>query len=126
LTRTEVNLFVIDDDESIRISLGRLLRAVGFECAAFSSAEEFLASLRADDRGCAIIDVHMPGMNGVELMQVLRGSARKLGIILMTAFDDPEAREHAAGAGLVILRKPFDDLTLLAAIDQTKIPTSIG
>jgi FixJ family two-component response regulator len=122
LSHSQANLFVIDDDESVRISLGRLLRCAGFECRAFRSAEEFLTLLRTDTHGCAIIDVHMPGMNGIELMNVLRSSGLNVQVILMTAFDDVSAGEAAARAGVVVLRKPFDDSTLLSAIGQATKP----
>jgi len=126
LSHVEANIFVIDDDESIRVSLSRLLRSAGFKCMAFSSAEEFLGGLPPDANGCAIIDVHMPGMNGVELMHVLRGSALKVTVILMTAFDDADARKQAAGADVVMLRKPFDDSMLLCAINQVCKPAPGG
>ena len=118
----EANLFVIDDDESVRVSLGRLLRSLGRECSAFASAEEFLSALRHGERGCALIDVHMPGMNGIDLVHALRDSGSGVGVVLMSAFDDPEARKLAAAAGISILRKPFDDAMLLRALDDAAVP----
>ena len=87
------------------------------------SAEEFLAVIRTSTEGCAIIDVHMAGMNGIELMDALGGPGLQVKVVLMTAFDDPGVRNRAESVGVAVLRKPFDDSTLLAAIDHAAKPS---
>lgn len=118
MSDTESKFFVIDDDESVRASLSRLLRSAGFHCKTFGCAEDFIAELPAGAEGCAIVDIHMPGMNGIELMRALRRSNPNMQIVLITAFEDPDARKEAREAGVETLRKPFDDSALLNAVTR--------
>src|SRR5436309_3209396 len=91
---------VIDDDESIRVALTRLFRSAGLLLESFSSAEEFIDGKHLPNANCLIIDVHMPGMSGLQLQDLCRQSRPGLPVVMITAFgdDDAESRAMAAGA----------------------------
>jgi len=109
---------VVDDDDSVRESLGGLIRSVGFAVKVFASAEEFLNSDHLRNTHCLILDVRMPGMNGLELQRQLAASDRKIPIIFITAHGDEEVRSRALNGGAVdYLLKPFSEEALLNAID---------
>jgi len=109
---------VVDDDDSVRESLGGLIRSLGFAVKAFASAEEFLTSDRLPDTDCLILDVRMPGMNGLELQRQLAASHMSIPVIFITAHGDEEARVRARNGGAVdYLLKPFSEEALLNAID---------
>lgn len=108
---------VIDDDESIRRTTTRLIESFGFQASAFESAESFLRSGRLEDTSCLIVDVRMPGMDGLELQNQLAIAGRRTPIIFITAYDDKESRRRAMQAGAIaFLGKPFSDEQLLASI----------
>ena len=108
---------VVDDDESIRQSLGGLMRSVGFGVKVFSSAEEFLNSGDPRNTGCLILDVRMPGMDGFELQRRLEASQYEIPVIFITAHGDEELRQRALLAGAVdYLLKPFTEEALLNAV----------
>jgi FixJ family two-component response regulator len=114
---------VVDDDESVSRAIKRLLRSIGVEAESFASGEAFLealSSIRSYRPNCVILDVQMPGLNGLEVQQRLADSG--LPIIFITAHDDIAVREQALSAGaLAYLRKPFKDelfvRTVRAALD---------
>jgi two-component system, LuxR family, response regulator FixJ len=109
--------FIVDDDEMVRDSLRALLEAHRFRVHDFESARDFLHDREALARSCLLADMHMPGMNGVELLQVLRQAGDATPVVLYTGRKDPtlEARALAEGASAV-LDKPVTHTTLLAAI----------
>ena len=108
---------VIDDDESVRRTTTRLIESFGFRAAAFDSAENFLGSGHLNDTSCLIVDVQMPGMNGLELQSELAAADCRIPIIFITAFDDKESRRRAMQAGAIaFLGKPFNDEQLLESI----------
>ena len=108
---------VIDDDESVRRTTTRLIESFGFRAAAFESAENFLGSGHLDDTSCLIVDVQMPGMNGLQLQSQLASADCQIPIIFITAYDDKESRRRAMQAGAVaFLSKPFTDEQLLRCI----------
>ncbi len=110
---------VVDDDASMRGALRNLLRSVGFRAAAFASAEEFLHASQLQDTACAIVDVRMPGMSGLELQQHLATIQYPIPLIFITAHGDAEARARALRAGAVdFLYKPFSEEVLLRAIQS--------
>jgi FixJ family two-component response regulator len=110
-------IHVVDDDASTRRALIRLIHALGFEVDAFESAEAFLGSEHQEEKACLLVDIHMPGMSGVELCRHLAESGRRLPTILMSAHRDPNTRALAAGAHPVAtLYKPFDEEALMNAI----------
>ncbi len=108
---------VVDDDEAGRESLRGLIRSVGFGVKAFASAEEFLNSDHPRLADCLVLDVRMPGMNGLELRRRLVASHCEIPVIFISAHGDEEARSHALREGAVdFLLKPFSDEALLSAI----------
>jgi FixJ family two-component response regulator len=108
---------VVDDDESVRDSLPRLVKAFGFAACAFSSAEEFLASGRVSQTGCLILDIMMPGMSGPELQSELKRQQLEVPIIFVTARRDEMVRKHMLERGAIdCLFKPFGATALLDAL----------
>ena len=108
---------VIDDDESVRRTTSRLIESFGFRAAAFESAESFLSSGHPNDTSCFIVDVHMPGMNGLQLQSQLAAAGCSIPIIFITGRDDKESRRRAMQAGAIaFLGKPFSDEQLLQGI----------
>jgi FixJ family two-component response regulator len=108
---------VVDDDESIRRTTTFLIESFGFRAAAFESAEDFLKSGQLHDTSCLIVDVQMPGMNGLELQGELAAAGNDVPIIFITAYDNNVSRQQAMRAGAVaFLGKPFNDEQLLQAV----------
>ena len=108
---------VVDDDQSIGRMLDRGLRAAGFDVAVFNSAEQLLESERLDESACVIVDVHLPGMTGIEFQQQLRESGRCLPIILISGNTDERTANRALGAGAIaFFKKPFSIDRLLSTI----------
>ena len=109
---------VVDDDFLARESTTRLLRSFKFNVKALASAEEFLNSDCLAETACLILDVRMPGMNGLELQRQLAVSNSDLPIIFITAHEDEDQRRQALEAGAVaFLYKPLFEEALLDAID---------
>ena len=115
--RASPTVFVVDDYAAARRSISRLLRAAGFVVAAFASAEEFLAQYDPQTLGCLVLDVAMPGLNGLELQCILGKTGRLLPIIFLTGHGDipksVQAMKHGASD---FLTKPVNDEDLLAAV----------
>ena len=115
--RALLTVAVVDDDASVRRGLERLLRSAGLSVVTFASAEQFLALCRREVLSCLILDVHLGGMSGLELLARLNVADSTVPVILITAHDDPQtsdAIEQSGAAGY--LRKPFDDRVLIGAI----------
>ena len=108
---------VVDDEAPVRVALGRLLRLAGFEVLAYESGEAFLAALAGRVPDCALLDVHMPGLTGIDVQGRLRGDGAKLPVVFITASEDPAIAQSALDAGgLQVLHKPISKQELLAAI----------
>ena len=108
---------IVDDDESIRDAVKYLLRSVGFRAETFASPEDFLNSDHLHHTGCLILDLRMPGLNGLELQQLLVAAKYRIPIIFITADGDEAARTRAFQAGAVgYLQKPFRQEALLHAV----------
>jgi len=108
---------IVDDDESIREAIQSLLRSVGFRAKTFASAEQFLQSDQIENTACLILDVRMPGMDGLELQRQLAADQRRIPIIFITAHGDEDTRTRALQEGAVeFLLKPFSEEALLNAI----------
>ena len=109
---------IVDDDDALRNSLDDLIRSIGFRTQGFPSAEAFLSSNQACDTACLILDVRMPGMNGLELQRKMVAANWQIPIIFITSHADDGARARALKAGAVaFLYKPFREEELLNAID---------
>ncbi len=110
-------VFVVDDDASVRRAMRRLLRAEGFEVETFDSGSEFLDSSPDRRRGCAVLDVKMPGMSGFAVLESLAARGSTLPVILVTGHGDVAMGARAMTAGCVsFLLKPFEDEALLGAV----------
>ena len=96
---TNIYVAVVDDDESLCRSLGRLLRASGMQPITYPSAEAFLADTKHPQFDCLVLDVQLGGMSGLELQRQLVAKGEATPVIFITAHDDPEAREQAQAAG---------------------------
>jgi len=108
---------VVDDDPAVRSATVDLLSSVGFRCAAYESAEAYLGALQAPPTACLILDINMPGLNGLELQQQLAQSGQSIPIIFITAFPDERTRAQAIGAGaLCYLPKPYRAQDLLQCV----------
>jgi FixJ family two-component response regulator len=117
---TPTYISVVDDDESTRKSTTLLIESFGFRAAGFESAESLLRSGQLGETLCLIVDVRMPGMNGLQLQRHLASSGYKFPIVFITAYDNKESRQQALQAGAVaFLSKPFDDELLLETIRAT-------
>ena len=114
---TENLISVVDDDESVRRTTTLLIESFGFRAAAFESAETFLNSGHLHDTSCLIVDVQMPGMNGLQLQSHLAAAGYGIPIIFITAYESKDSRQRAMQAGAAaFLGKPFSDEQLLQII----------
>lgn len=112
-------VFVVDDDASVRKALRRLLRTVGLWVETFASAKEFLLYQQPDAPGCLVLDVRMPGLDGLQLQHALNDAGASLPIVFMTGDGDIPMTVQAMKAGAVdFLPKPFRDQDLLGAVQQ--------
>ena len=108
---------IVDDDESIRAATKTLLRSVGYDVETFASAELFLDSGALRKTECLILDIRMPGIDGLELQRRLNAAESPVPIIFVTARDDKTNRQKAIKAGAIdFFRKPFDVNALVGAI----------
>lgn len=113
------SVFIVDDDPSIRDAMALLLGLRGFASASFASAEDFLAALKPDWRGCVVADIRMSGMSGLELQARLRERAPHLPVIVITAHGDvAAARQAFLNQATDFIEKPFDGEVLLQAIER--------
>jgi FixJ family two-component response regulator len=109
---------IVDDDESFREALQSMLTLVGFRTATFASPRDFLDSPQFPDVSCAILDVSMPGMDGLELQRHLVAT-HPIPIIFITDLRDAKTREQAVRAGAIsFLNKPFSEETLLDSLNS--------
>jgi len=111
---------IVDDDELFRRSIERLIRSAGFRVATFGSAEDFLERGDLDGTTCAVLDMKLPGMNGLDLQQRLITRPRAMPIVFVSAHDEAVMRANAFRAGAIaFLKKPFDNSTLLDALSRS-------
>ena len=112
-------VFIVDDDEPVRDSIGMLLDTVGIEHDEFATAQAFLDSFEADRTGCLILDIRMPGMSGLELQDKLAELKANIPIIFITGHGDiPMAVEAMRKGAMDFIRKPFRDQELLDRIQE--------
>lgn len=116
---SDATMFVVDDDDNIRKSLSRLLRAHNLKVETFASAKEFLARGTFSGKGCALLDYHMPEINGIELQTEMMHIGIDLPVIFLTGKADIPTSVLAMKQGAVdFLVKPVDENNLLDAIDK--------
>lgn len=112
-------VFIVDDDSSVRDSLGLLLGLRGYRTSLFADAASFLSALRADWQGCLIVDIRMPGMNGLELQRELQERGCALPVVVISGHGDvSSAREAFRADAIDFLEKPLDEGKLIQAIDE--------
>jgi FixJ family two-component response regulator len=117
MTQVFPTVFVVDDDPAVLKSLSRLLRSARLACATFSSPREFLDCHDPNVPGCLVLDVAMPGLNGLELQQALIASGHELPIVFLTGHGDVPMSVQAMKRGAVdFLTKPVNDDDLLKAV----------
>jgi FixJ family two-component response regulator len=115
----KLTVFVIDDDVAVRASIQGLLKSVSLRSEGFGTAEEFLHSKRPDGPGCLVLDVRLPGVNGLDFQRVLADAGIQIPIIFITGHGDIPMTVKAMKSGAVeFLTKPFLDQDLLDAIHQ--------
>ena len=112
-------IFVVDDDASVREAVSNLLESVGFEAQTFASTEGFRNAVRPDGPSCLVLDIRLPGANGLDFQQSLARAGISIPIVFITAHGDVPMASRAMKAGAVeFLMKPFQKEDLLAAIHQ--------
>jgi len=117
MTETKTHVTVVDDDESFSRAIERLLRAAGFQPFVCASAEAFLQDTTHPAPDCLVLDIHLPGMSGLELCRHLTGLGNTAPVIFVTAHDETDAREEAQRAGgSAYFCKPVPGKLLLDAI----------
>jgi FixJ family two-component response regulator len=119
MSDTGTLVYVVDDDVSAREGVARLICSAGLTAKTFASGEEFLAAARSKVPGCLILDVNLPGLNGLDLQQEIAESDAEIPIIFLTGYGDIPMTVHAVKAGAAnFLTKPVDDEELLQAVRQ--------
>jgi len=123
-------VFVVDDDVSVRESLELLIRCKGWQPETFASAQEFLDYPRVLVPNCLVLDVSLPGLNGLDLQQLVAGDRTDMPIIFITGYGDVPMTVQAMKAGAVeFLTKPFNDDVLLnairAALERSRVALSL-
>ncbi len=115
--KEDVSVYIIDDDESVRKGLSRLMRSAGLKCYTYQDPELFMSEIRNDCCSCIIMDVTMPHLSGFELCGKLKEKGITTPVIAVSAHDDNESLRMAQDMGVrFYLRKPVDDQALLDAI----------
>ena len=113
-------VFVVDDDPAARDSVAALVRSQGMQVETYPSAEEFLTAYNSSRFGCAVVDMRMAGMTGVEMLETLRSKGSKLPVIIITGFGDIPTAVRAMRAGaFTFLEKPCQERELSAAINKS-------
>ena len=119
MVRSNLTVYIVDDDPAVRDALGLLLGVRGYRTAMFASAEDFLQGWRTEWSGCLLLDIRMSGMDGLCLQQRLRDKGCLLPVIIITGHGDVSlARQAFKAQASDFLEKPFDHDKLLAAIDE--------
>lgn len=121
MTKTKPLIAIVDDDESVCRALKRLVRSLGMDAETFAGGQDFLDLIEAMpsfNADCVVLDVQMPGMNGLEVRRRLADGGSPLPVIFITAHDEAGVREQAFALGAVaFLRKPFNDELFIKTLD---------
>jgi len=117
VSKSRPHIAIVDDEESIRRALKRLMISAGIDVEMFSGGEDFLSALATSRLDCVVLDLHMPGISGFEVQSRLAQSGSKLPVVVLTGHDTPDSEARAlAGGAAAYLRKPVNDKLLLKAI----------
>ena len=115
----DLEIAVIDDDESFRIALVEALCSLGYGADGYASAEDYIGSVGGKSFGCVVTDIHMPGMSGLELLRRLAAQGSTTPVVLITARSDANLTVKAAATGAAcLLRKPFEINDLVECIEE--------
>lgn len=110
---------ILDDDAQMRTAFRRLLTCRGFHVEEYESAREFLDALESHRPDCLLLDLHMPGLNGFDVLETLQSGERAIPVIVITAHDEPGTAERSFALGAAdYLRKPVQRAVLFAAIER--------
>jgi FixJ family two-component response regulator len=110
---------VVDDEESVRKALSRLIRSAGFEVETFASGTEYLNSLQIKKPDCLVIDLHMPVLNGIDVLNKMSDQNIKIPAIVITGYDGVGMTQRVLTAGAITcLHKPVDDELLISALES--------
>jgi len=119
LSGPNLTVFVVDDDDDVRVSIAELLRSAGLRAETFATAQDFLCRERGEEPSCLVLDLQLPGMDGLDVQRELAGSGDSMPIIFLTAHGDIPTTVKAMKSGAIeFLTKPFDGEQLLDAIRQ--------
>lgn len=119
---TPVYVAVVDDDESLCRSLGRLLRASGIQPVTYSSAEEFLADSKHPKFDCLVLDIQLGGLSGIQLQRRRVAAGEKTPVIFISAHDDPKVRAEAEDLGCAFFNKTDPGSAVLDTIRRLALP----
>jgi len=113
------NVYVVEDDEAVRASLVALLELGGWQISEFASGDLFLAGVEGLKPGCVLLDMRMPGLDGIEVLERLSASGVEWPVVVMTGHPDPTIAAAALHRGAIeFLEKPFSDDDLFEAIER--------
>jgi FixJ family two-component response regulator len=123
---TDSIVAVVDDEAPVRTMLGRVLRMGGYRVASFAAGEDLLASWQSQLLACVVLDIHMPGLTGLEVHERLRAAQCDVPVVFITASDDTELDSATRKLAASLLRKPFSSEDLLNAIAAAMARTGQG
>jgi len=118
-SRRPTTIYIVDDNDAVRDSLRMLLEVEGFTVVDFPSGAEFLVGARPIGQCCLLLDLHMPGISGLELLERLRGDKSPIPVVVMTGYPNLAAARAVARAEATLLEKPFSGRELLDAIEKS-------
>lgn len=111
---------IVDDDDAVRRALRRLVTSLSFQAITFASGEEFLADTRKSEANCVLLDLHMPGLGGLDVLLQLKAQGGEIPAIVITGFDQQGMREKCLHAGASdYLVKPLDRTSVASALEAT-------
>ena len=113
-------IYIVDDDKSVRRSFEILLHSAGLKAKAYAGAKEFLNEYKQDENDLIILDIHMPDIDGCELLSILKNKNIRVPVVITTAYDKQESRERAKDYGVIdYLLKPIDGESLIQRISKS-------
>lgn len=120
-------VFIIDDDAAVRDAVSLMLSLRGYHTAVFADAASFMSARQADWRGCLLVDIRMPGMNGLALQQALQDQGCSIPVVIITGHGDvTSSRDAFRAAAIDFLEKPLDESRLRQAIDEAFTRQSVS